>query len=297
MSVEMFDRLAAAEAKIHGCAKEEVHFHEVGAADAFVDIVGTALCVDHLAIREVRASKIPMSRGKVTCTHGTLPVPAPATLEILKDVPVCNADVEGELVTPTGAAIIRTLSSGYGVFPDMRIAAVGYGAGAREFKDLPNLLRIVTGSPESAKERLYLVETSIDDMNPEFYGHLLERLLSDGALDVCMIPSYMKKNRPGTLLQVLSPLSLKEQIVERILSETTTLGVRYYEVERKSLAREPVAVKTPYGSISAKKVILPDGRCRIVPEYDACRAASEEWGLCLRDVYDLVSRDMGSCEP
>jgi uncharacterized protein (TIGR00299 family) protein len=288
--LEMFDRLAAAEAKIHDCPKDDVHFHEVGAVDSIVDIVGAALCADYLGIRRIAASRIPLGRGTVTCAHGVLPVPAPATLEILRDVPVYGTDIESELVTPTGAAIIRTLAGEYGPAPEMRITAAGYGAGSRELGSLPNLLRVVIGEESSAAEQVLIVETGIDDMNPEVYGYLMERLFEDGALDVCMIPAFMKKNRPGTLLQVLCPVSCREAVVARILTETTTLGVRYYDVSRRILERKPVTVETPYGPVTAKQVRMPDGRTRVVPEYEVCRALAAAHNIALKDVYELVAR-------
>ncbi|HMA66903.1 MAG TPA: nickel pincer cofactor biosynthesis protein LarC [Desulfosalsimonadaceae bacterium] len=290
ISLEIFDRLAEAEARVHGCSRQEVHFHEVGAVDAIVDIVGAALCVDYLQIERVAASRIPLGRGTVSCAHGTLPVPAPATLEILKDVPVYGTDTAAELVTPTGAAIIRTLAETFGSAPDMCISGTGYGAGSREGDVLPNLLRVMLGRAPGAGERVMMVETCIDDMNPEVYGYLQEQLTGAGALDVWMVPVFMKKNRPGTLLQVLCPHSRSQAMVEQILAETTTTGVRYYEVSRRILHRKPVTVETGCGPVAAKQVTLPDGRTRIVPEYEACRRVAREAGMPLREVYHMVVR-------
>jgi len=293
LSLEIFDCLAAAEARIHNCAKADVHFHEVGAVDSLVDIVGAALCVDYLKIERVIASKIPLSRGTVSCAHGILPVPAPATLQILQDVPVYGIDMAGELVTPTGAAIIRILAQEFGAAPDMTLAGTGYGVGSREFESLPNLLRVVLGRNPAGPERLLMVETCIDDMNPELYSFLIERLMADGALDVWLVPAFMKKNRPGTLLQLMCPHSCREVLIQRILTETTTLGVRYYEIHRRILDRQIVSVDTIYGAIPAKQVRLPDGRIRIVPEYEACKTVAADHHIPLREVYDLVCRQAG----
>ncbi len=292
-SLAVLDRLAAAEAKIHHCPKAEVHFHEVGAVDSLVDIVGSVLCVDYLKIERVIASRLPMGRGTVSCEHGILPVPVPAVLEILRDVPVYGTELAGELVTPTGAAIIRTLAEDFGPAPDMIISASGYGAGSREHETMPNLLRVVLGRTPAAADRLFIVESCIDDMNPEIYGFLFERLMAEGALDLWMIPAFMKKNRPGTLLQAVCPLSCREAVVERILMETTTLGVRYYEINRRVLERQAVSVETDYGPVAAKQVVLPDGRRRIVPEYEACKAVAAAHDIPLREVYDLVCRQAG----
>jgi len=292
LSLEMLDRLAAAEARVHQCKKAEVHFHEVGAVDSIVDLVGTALCIEELKINRVVASKIPLGQGTVACAHGTLPVPAPATLEILEGVPTYGSGIEGERVTPTGAAIIRTLAGTFGSAPDMLIEKTGYGAGSRETPGLPNLLRVVLGREADAGERVQIVETGIDDMNPELYGWLMDRLMAGGALDVWMIPAYMKKNRPGTLLQVLCPLSVREAIIRSILSETTTIGLRYYDVSRRVLKRQSVTVDTPYGPVAAKQVSLPDGGVRAAPEYEACRQAAQASNVPLQTVYAAACRKL-----
>lgn len=290
LSLDMFDRLASAEAVIHDCPKEAVHFHEIGAVDSIVDIVGAALCVEYLRIERIFASKIPLGRGTVSCAHGTLPVPVPATIEILKDVPVYGSDIACELVTPTGATIIRTLAQEFGVAPEMTIADSGYGSGRRHNEGMANLLRVVLGRSAEKGDRIVMVETCIDDMNPEVYGFLWDRLMADGALDVYMIPAYMKKHRPGTLLQVLCPSACREMVIRRILTETTTLGVRYYDVNRRVLEREAVAVETVYGPIDAKRVKRPDGSVRLIPEYEACKSVAEAHDIPIGDVYDLVRR-------
>ncbi len=293
ISLGIFSRIAEAEAKIHGCPVERVHFHEVGAIDSIVDIVGTALCVDYLNITSCSASPVPLGSGFVTCRHGTLPVPAPATLEILKGIPVKGTDVKQELVTPTGAAIIATLSDCFENLPEMMIEKIGYGAGKKEIESVPNLLRVIIGERvEHAGQAMVLVETCIDDMNPEIFGFLMERLFEDGALDVCWIPVFMKKNRPGTLVQVLCGPDTREKVAHRILTETTTLGVRYYEVHRQILHREEIDVTTSFGVVKAKKIVQPDGSIRIAPEYEECRKIAMEQDLPIKTVFDIIFRDI-----
>lgn len=289
-SLAIFEKLAVSEAKIHGCPKAHVHFHEVGGVDAIVDIVGAALCVHYLGLSRIRASKIPLGSGFVSCTHGILPVPAPATADILKDVPVYGTDDPVELVTPTGAAIITTLATDFGPMPDMQVSTIGYGAGTRELKSRPNLLRVFTGPLPKNADIVTMVETTIDDMNPEVFGFLMEQLFADGALDVYLIPVFMKKNRPGTLLQVLCRENTKEALIRRILTESTTLGVRCHSVERRLLHRESVCLKTPYGEVSAKKVFGPDGQIRIVPEYEVCRQIAREKEIPIRTVYQTIGQ-------
>ena len=304
-SLQIFKRLAASEAHIHSCSTEEVHFHEVGGIDAIVDIVGTAICLDYLGIERIIASHIPLGKGFVTCSHGKLPVPAPATLDILKGVPVYGSDIPHELVTPTGAAIIVTLAEGFGDMPDMTTTDIGYGAGQRELEAGPNLLRIITGtesetatgsSAEILEDRISILETCIDDMNPELFGYLMDRLFADGALDVYWIPIYMKKNRPGTMLEVLCHPDDKESLIRRILSETTTLGVRYYESRRCLLWRDRFEVKTTYGDIPVKRIKDLQGNIRIVPEYDVCEKIAREQNIPLRIVYDTITRETGDGE-
>ena len=295
-SLKIFERLARAEADIHDCAPDEVHFHEVGGVDAIVDIVGTALCLEKLGINQVISSRIPLGSGFVDCQHGKLPVPAPATIEILKDVTVYGTDVACELVTPTGAAIITSLAESFGPLPPMRVEKTGYGAGQRELADRPNLLRIITGSPAAtddglSTDEIIILETCIDDMNPELFGYIMERLFSDGALDVYWIPLHMKKNRPGTMVQVLCEQAGKDRLIQRLLSETTSLGVRYYKAKRKLLAREQVTIQTSFGEIQVKRVMHPDGRERLVPEYDVCREVALKLNLPLQVVYDSIARE------
>ena len=300
-SLDIFERIADAEALIHGCPREKVHFHEVGGIDALVDIVGTALCVDYLEIDTVIASPIPVGRGFVTCQHGILPVPAPATLSILKGIPVYGTKVPHELVTPTGAAIIATLAESFEEMPDMIIEKIGYGAGKRELESQPNLLRVILGIEITNSEKgvgvyqtdqIVIIETCIDDMNPEVFGFMMERLFEKGALDVYWIPIFMKKNRPGTMVQVLCSEDCREVLMACILSESSSLGVRYYHAKRRMLGRERIIVKTVYGEIAVKRIIELDGSSRIVPEYEICKKIALEKNLPIRVVYDTILKSL-----
>jgi uncharacterized protein (TIGR00299 family) protein len=300
-SIGIFSRLAAAESQIHGCPPEEVHFHEVGGVDAMVDIIGTALGIQYLGIDEIAFSAVPLGKGFVECRHGRLPVPAPATVALLKEAPVYGTDIEHELVTPTGAAITAGLAQSFGPLPRMHIQTVGYGAGARELESRPNLLRVMLGQAvaqgtdilkNTGMDEIWIVEASIDDMNPEMFGFVMDRLFDDGALDVHWIPVYMKKNRPGTVVQVLSHAQNRDVLVHRLLSETTTLGVRYYEARRRLLARDQVTVDSAFGSIAVKRIKDPAGNVRLVPEFEICKKIAIEKDLPLRVVYDTIVKDL-----
>ncbi len=296
-SLAIFERIASAEAKVHGCPVDHVHFHEVGAMDAIVDVVGSCLAMEYLGIEALAASALPLGRGFVTCAHGVLPVPAPAVLEILKGVPVYGGDVDIELVTPTGAGILTGTQAKFGPMPPLNISKVGYGAGTRELSRQPNLLRVVLGEPvgaavEAQAERLLMVETCIDDMNPEIFGYLMETLFGDGALDVFWLPAQMKKNRPGTLVQVLCAPEQKDKIIARLFSETTSLGVRYHEVKRVALPRQTVTVDSAYGTLAVKRAVGPDGEPRWIPEYEVCRRIAQERKLPLRTVYETIRRTL-----
>jgi len=293
LSLKIFLRLAEAEAAVHNCPKEEVHFHELGGVDAIVDIVGAALGAEWLGIDTIMASEIPLGRGFVTCDHGVLPVPAPATVALLKGVPVYGTDVSHELVTPTGAAIVTGLAERFGPLPKMRIKEIGYGVGARELKEMPNLLRVLLGEPESVYEedRVAVVETNIDDMNPEIFGFVMERLFEAGALDVIWIPVSMKKNRPGTMIQVLCKENDRGKVVDRILSETTATGVRHYWAERTKLPRKVKEAITSLGKVRVKEVAGPMGRRSVVPEYDDCKEIALKKKLPLKVVYETVLKE------
>ena len=302
-SLEVFRRIAEAEAAIHGCTVEEIHFHEVGGIDAIVDIVGAALCIDYMGIEKVVASKIPLGNGFVECRHGKIPLPAPATAAILKDVPVYGSGIASELVTPTGAGIITTLADAYGSMPPMQIEKTGYGAGQRELEEIPNLLRVFIGTPDQANasltgklssDRITIVESCIDDMNPEVFGFLMEQLFDAGALDVYWIPVYMKKNRPGTMIQILCASDHLDAVVNSVLTETTSLGVRYYQADRCMLKRDVMKVQTSFGEINVKRISNVDGSTRFTPEFEECRRIAHDREMPLRAVYDAVNREISA---
>jgi hypothetical protein len=283
ISLKIFQRLAEAEARVHNKTVDDVHFHEVGAVDSIVDIVGTAVGIAFFNPEKILSSELPMGRGFVNCQHGRLPLPAPATVEVLKGYPVKNVEVEGELVTPTGASIVSSLSSGVAPWPDGIISAVGYGMGRSEFPDRPNLLRLILCEAEGAfdSDRAVVLEANIDDMNPEFYGFLMERLFAERALDVSLSHLLMKKSRPGILLRVIAEEKDAGNLTEIILRETTTLGVRSYPVTRKKLPREVREVETKYGKIRVKV----SGEVRFQPEYEDCRRVAIEKGVPIQEVY------------
>jgi uncharacterized protein (TIGR00299 family) protein len=296
----IFRRLAEAEAGVHGCSPEEVHFHEVGAVDAIVDVVGTALCLSRLGITEIAAAPVPNGRGFVECRHGRLPVPAPATVAILKGVPTYGVEVEYELTTPTGAAIVSTVAQTFGPVPPMTVEGVGYGAGRRNLDPGPNLLRVMLGERsadrlgvknEFKQDQIVVAESSIDNMNPEIFGFLMDRLFAEGALDVVWIPIQMKKNRPGTMVQVLCRRERLGSIARCILSETTSLGVRYHEAGRYLVERDVFTLDSSFGPIPVKRIRYPQGEVRLVPEYDACKRIALEKAIPLRTVYDVVARE------
>jgi uncharacterized protein (TIGR00299 family) protein len=299
-SLAIFDQVAHAESKIHGIEKDQVHFHEVGAIDSIVDIVGTALCLEYLGIDTIFSSKIPLGKGLVDCQHGTLPVPAPATMEILQGVPVYGAGISAELVTPTGAAIIKVLARNFIDMPPMIVEKIGYGAGSRNLPNHPNLLRVVTGqmlalsaegTDKLLEDAVILVETCVDDMNPEIFGYLMERLFDDGALDVYWVPAFMKKNRPGTLIQVLCKIEKRIPVINRILSETTSTGVRFHPIQRSKLIREIVSISTTFGDVQMKKITDPDGNIRLVPEYESCKRIALAHKIPIKKVYELIDRE------
>lgn len=288
----IFERIARAESHIHGCSMDDVHFHEVGATDAIVDIVGACLGFHYLNIHKVVCSKLPLGTGFVNCMHGQLPLPAPATLEILKGIPVYGVDVEIELVTPTGAGIATGLAEKFGDIPDMVIEKTGYGSGKNNAGDRPNLLRIVVGIDQGEAhiktETIEVLQTCIDDMNPEIFGYLMETLFEKGALDVNYQPILMKKSRPGTKVEVVCLPEDANEIIKHILFETTTTGVRRHATKRSVLDREHIQVETELGTVRAKKITLPDGQVRMTPEYEDCRAIAIQENLPIFKVYDLI---------
>jgi pyridinium-3,5-bisthiocarboxylic acid mononucleotide nickel chelatase len=284
----IFQRIGEAEAKIHNVPIETVHFHEVGAIDSIVDIVGACVAFDALKIERIISSPLHVGSGTFQCAHGTYPVPGPATAELLKGIPIYSKDVEGELVTPTGAAIISTLAEGYGPMPMMKIENIGYGAGTRDYPKFPNALRAIIGELEEDADRtpgaVTIIEANIDDLNAQVFGYLMEKALSAGALDIFYTPVQMKKNRPGVLLTLLCNPPDRERMCDLIFRETTTLGVRYRNEQREILTREFVTVETEYGPIRVKVSRARDGRVmNASPEFEDCRVAAEKSGVGLRD--------------
>lgn len=286
-SIRIFRRLGEVEATIHQVDIEKVHFHEVGALDSIVDIVGAVVGFQLLGIDKIYSSPLNLGSGTVKVAHGVMPVPAPATAALVAGVPAYSDGPAVELTTPTGAAVAATLAESFGPMPAMKIAVIGYGAGDRDFKERANLLRIVVGEASAAREatEVFVVEANIDDMSPEWAGYVRERLLESGALDVTLTPVFMKKDRPGyTISAIAAPLD-REKISSLILAETTTLGVRYYRAERQVLEREIHEVKTVHGTVRIK-VAVEDGAVRnFAPEYDDCRRLAREKGLPLKEVW------------
>ncbi|MEJ2070246.1 MAG: nickel pincer cofactor biosynthesis protein LarC [Syntrophobacterales bacterium] len=291
LSLRMFRMLAEVEARIHGQSLEEVHFHELGAADTILDIVGVAFGVAALGITRTFVSPIPQGWGMIARGHGRLPNPSPAALDLLKGFTVYGTDLPGELVTPTGAVILKALEAESELCPPIRLAQVGYGAGSRDLPGHPNLLRLYLGEPipqsMGLRERVLVLETHIDDMNPELYEPLMSGLFDAGALDVALAPIQMKKNRPGVSLTVVAPPAAREGLLERLFLDSTTLGVRVQEVDRVVARRWQDTIITPYGEL-AVKVMEYGGHRRVLPEYEACRHLAEKTGLPLIEVYRLV---------
>ncbi len=286
-SIQIFTRLAEAEAKVHGTTIEKVHFHEVGAVDAIIDVVGACIALEMLKVEKVVCSPIPAGSGTVLCEHGLMPVPAPATAELLRGVPIAACQEIGELITPTGAAILTTIVTEFGPMPAMTVTGVGYGAGTREGKTQPNLLRVMIGEADTSirgeVEHLVLLETNIDDATAQVVAYCGERLLATGALDAWVQPIQMKKQRSGVMLSVLCHQADAEAMETIIFRETPTLGVRRRLVERKGLPRRIENVDTCFGLIRMK-VVEFDGSQKATPEYEDCRAAALKYSVPLREV-------------
>jgi pyridinium-3,5-bisthiocarboxylic acid mononucleotide nickel chelatase len=290
-SIQIFESLARVEGEIHNRPAEEVHFHEVGAVDSIVDIVGAVYGLNCLNIQKIVASPPPLGSGFVKSAHGMIPVPAPATLALLKGIPVTAAGTQTEMVTPTGAALVRGLSESFGEMPPMTIDAIGYGVGARDLPDRPNLLRILVGkdAPEKACETVVVLETNVDDARPEWLGFVMERLFDAGALDVAFFPIQMKKGRPGTQIQVIGRPDQGDRLMGILMAETLTLGVRFRTSQRRVRQRSFRDVDTPWGKIRVKTVIQEDGRPVLTPEYEACRSVALKYQIPLRDVYAWIA--------
>ncbi len=286
-ATRIFQRLAEAEAKVHGTSVEEVHFHEVGAVDAILDVVGAVLALELLGVERVVCSPIPTGSGTVTCEHGVMPVPAPAAAELLKGIPIASCDEVGEMTTPTAAAVLTTLANDFGPLPNVTLSDIGYGAGTREGRTRPNLLRVLLGEAadhdEADADEITVLETNLDDASPELVGHCTERLLDEGALDVYAVPIHMKKSRSGVVLTVLCQHH-QVPAMERILfAETTTFGIRRHSVTRTKMQRRHEAVTTPFGQVRMK-VGTRGGVETVSPEYEDCKAAAAKHGVPLRDV-------------
>jgi pyridinium-3,5-bisthiocarboxylic acid mononucleotide nickel chelatase len=288
--LSIFEKLALAESRVHNQPISEVHFHEVGAVDSILDVAGAVIGLTYLEVGKICSSPLPFGRGFVKTHHGLLPLPAPATVVLLEAIPVYGTSIERELVTPTGAAILATLAEGYGAVPEMTLLASGYGVGANPAADPPNLLRVLLGTSASSihYRPLLLLETNVDDMNPEFYGYVLDQLFALGVLDASLAPIQMKKNRPGVMLSVLIEPALQTRVLELIFTETTTLGVRIQEVERAELKRRLEVIPTPYGPCQVKCVTLPGGELRVIPEYEACRRLARDHQMPIRKIYEEI---------
>jgi hypothetical protein len=284
-SLAVFDRLAKAESRVHGVSPAEIHFHEVGASDAIVDIVCASLALEDLGIGEVRASALPLGSGIARAEHGPIPVPAPGTLEALEGVAVRLGEGEGETVTPTGAALLATFARSFGEPFAMRPSSVGYGVGSRVRKDVPNLLRVVVGEGAAGGETLLVLETNLDDVPGQVVGHALERLLEAGAVEAFVTPVGMKKNRPGVVLTALVPPERRAEVEAVFFAETRTLGVRTYPVSRTRLPREEVRLRTRYGPVRYKAVTGLDGRRELRVEYEEARALSEREAIPILEAF------------
>jgi hypothetical protein len=292
-AIRIFTRLAEAEARVHGTTIEKVHFHEVGAVDAILDVVGAVTALNLLGVDRVVCSPIPVGSGTVSCEHGAMPVPAPATAELLKGIPIALSVETGELTTPTGAAVLTTLAAEFGAIPAMKIERVGYGAGTRDGAHVPNLLRVLIGEGVSAgdaeTDEIVVLETNLDDATSQQIGHCLDRLMSEGVLDAYVMPIQMKKSRPGFLLSVLCEPGRVDEFERIIFAETPTFGIRRHRATRTKLTRRHESVETPFGTIRMK---VGEGRGVVTatPEFEDCRSAAKAHRVTLRAVIDAAAR-------
>jgi len=287
-SISIFQHIAKVEAKVHGTTVNKIHFHEVGAIDSIIDIVGGALAMNLLDADLIVSSPINTGEGLAKCEHGILPVPAPATLELLKGIPFYSSGVKHELTTPTGAAFIGHFAEKFGSLPSMEMLSTGYGAGTHEIKNIPNLLRVVHGKTDESSDHqsMKVIETNIDDMNPEFYDYDIDQLFKVGAVDVFFAPINMKKNRPGILLSVITPAEYFASAVQVLLEETSTLGVRHYDVDRVVLPRKQKIIMTPFGKVRVKIGGLNESTKTISPEYEDCRKIALKKEIPIKRIYD-----------
>lgn len=289
-ALDIFTALGAAEAKIHNQDIDSVHFHEVGAVDAMVDIVGAAVGAEALGVDEIICSPLNVGGGTVKCAHGVFPIPAPATVELLSGAPVYSSGIQAELVTPTGAAIVKTLAGRFGAFPEMKIEKSGYGAGTRDFPGHPNVVRLTIGeaipalAAKTSQETIAVLEANLDDLNPQVFGYVMDRLLEEGALDVFGAPVQMKKSRPGTLLTVLCKPEDAAKLAQLVFTETTTLGVRQRLEQRQVLARRWVTVSTQWGDVRIKIASMNGTDTNYAPEYEDCRRIAAERHVPLKAI-------------
>jgi hypothetical protein len=287
----IFKRLFQAEAKVHGKRYTGIHLHELGAIDCIVDIVGALIGLEELGIKDVYASPLNLGSGTVITEHGLLPVPAPATVALLRDVPVYSSDLQFELTTPTGAALISSLAKGFGSLPEIKIKRTGTGAGGKDIKDRPNILRLFLGEhrgQDNEEDKVTVIETNIDDMNPQIYEHVVGKLFEAGALDVYLTQVIMKKGRPGIKLTVLCRSEEKGKYIDIIFSETTSIGLRYYRADRKTLVRNIKTVKTRYGKVNVKIAQLDRKKHKMSLEYEDCKKLAEKFGVPLREVLNTI---------
>ena len=287
----IFSRLAEAESRVHNEPVEKIHFHEVGAIDAIIDVCGAAIGFDLLGIEQFISSPLRVGFGMAQMAHGRFPIPPPAVAELLRDRPVYGGDVEGEFVTPTGASIITSVCDRFGNIPSMKIETMGYGAGSRNPKGFPNTLRLLIGETDAVSntdETLLMIETNIDDMSPQLFGYVMDRAFELGALDCYLTQTQMKKNRPGSLISILCQPRDREKFLEMLFAETTTIGARTYEVERRALVRETIRVETQFGAIDVKVARGNNGNVNAMPEFDQCRAAAMAASVPLREVQEAA---------
>lgn len=294
--ISIFEKLAVTEAEIHHTSPDKIHFHEVGAIDSIIDIVASVAGIHFLGIEKLFGSRIPVGKGIITSAHGKIPLPSPATIALLKGVPIYDSDQEVEMITPTGAALITLLCISFGSMPSMTVERVGYGVGSRTLVDKPNLLRILIGNDidKQRSETVVVLESNLDDMSPELLGYLMDKLFDEGAKDVTFSHIQMKKNRPGIQLQVIGHPEDKDRLSNIIFKESTTLGVRFTYSQRSVLTRAELMVESPWGKMRVKKIINQDGKTTLLPEYEECRRIAKANNLALQDVYMWVvalSRD------
>ncbi|MBN2062518.1 MAG: nickel pincer cofactor biosynthesis protein LarC [Deltaproteobacteria bacterium] len=289
-SIRVFESLAEEEGKIHGLPHDRVHFHEIGAVDSIIDIVGTIFGMEYMKISSVFCSSLPLGSGFIESSHGRIPLPAPATIALLKDIPVYQSGLGFELVTPTGAALVKELVSIFNFMPSMTVENTGYGVGGRELPDRPNLFRIIIGNEQrtAETETVLIMEANLDDHNPECSGYLMERLFKAGALDVIFIPVQMKKNRPGILVQVIGKTHDLDKLADIVFSESSSLGVRFRYSQRRILKRSFEEIDSPWGKMEVKKIQRSDGASYFTAEFEVCRIIAEKYNIPLKDIYSWI---------